>query len=74
MLCLVPKPAIVVKFPRPDTADDEYTAPDGTCFKVKPLRVECGKDGTPVLPQPIAEHNTPGEPGLTFRNPLERDS
>ena len=70
MLCLVPKPTVVIKFPRPDTADDEYRAPDGSCFKVKPRRVECGEGGATVLPQPVANYSSPEEHGLTFRNPL----
>jgi hypothetical protein len=72
MLCLVPKPSIVVKFPRPDTAGDEYKASDGSCFKVAPRRVECGKDGATVLPQPIADYTTPSDSGLTFKNPFDK--
>lgn len=70
MLCLVPKPSIVTKFPRPETSDDLYKAPDGSCFKVAARRVECGKGNAPVLPQPITDYETPNDPGLEFKNPF----
>lgn len=70
MLCLVPKPTVVVKFPRPDNADDEYRAADGTCFKITPKRVDCDKDSERVLPQPVADAKPSGDHGLTFHNPF----
>lgn len=68
MLCIVPRPSIVVKFPRPGSDDDEYRAPDGSCFKVSSRRVDCDKSG-PVVPQPIAEVSKQ-EGRLMFLNPF----
>lgn len=70
MLCLVPKPAVVIKFPRPDTGNDEYTAPDGTCFKVSARRVDCKGNAGSVLPQPVTEYESSKDPGLAFNNPF----
>lgn len=70
ILCLEPKPSIVVKFPRPDTDDHEYTSQDGSCFKVKSQRVECSANA-PVIPQPVQEQ-TVTETGLQFRWPFKK--
>ena len=71
MLCLVPKPTVVIKFPRPDTSDDEYRAPDGSCFKVTPRRVGCDKSAN-VLPQPVTNYSpSTTDNGLEFRNPFQ---
>ena len=70
MLCLVPKPAVVYKFPRPG-ADEEYVyrGADNACFKVRARRVPC--DGAAnVRPQPVVEtHAAPT--GLKFRLPVK---
>ena len=69
MMCLVPKPVVVVKFPRPDTDDYEYKADDGTCFKVASTRVSC--ESGKVKPQPVHEYDPQSEQqGLQFQLPF----
>ena len=68
MLCVVPTPSVIVKFPRPDTDDREYRSRDGTCFKVTARKVSCKSSG-PVLPQPIGDAETTRGQGVAFRLP-----
>ena len=73
MLCLVPKPAVVFKFPRPGADENHvYRGADGSCFKVRSRRVACDAGGE-VRPQPIVETQTAdgaAGSGLKFRNPF----
>lgn len=69
MLVIVPKPSVVIKFPRPDTDDREYRSEDGTCFKVKSRKVQCSSGA--VLPQPVYDADESRETGLTFRSPFQ---
>ena len=56
MMLFAPKPRVVVKFPRPDTSEHVYKAPDGSCFRIKSRKVNCeASDGVTVLPQPVHE-------------------
>ena len=69
-MCLVPKPQVIVKFPRPDTGDQIYKAHDGSCFKAVPRKVDCKDAKLPVVPQPV--QSTAAEPdsqGISFRLP-----
>lgn len=74
MLCLVPKPAIVVKFPRPGSEDEVYRGESGDCFKIAARRVSCKSPGSgvQVVPQPVSENEADAsmDRGLEFRNPL----
>lgn len=74
MICVVPAPEIVVKFPRPDAPDREYRAPDGSCFKVSARKVSC-RTSAPVVPQPLEDPSVDGGAavrragGVVFRAP-----
>lgn len=66
MLCLAPAPAIVVKFPRPDTDDREYRSRDGSCFKVRARKVSCATSA-PVVPQPLEDPDPDAGEGAVVR-------
>lgn len=57
MICTVPKPRVVIKFPTPDRAGlDMYQTRDGQCYKVDVETVTCPADGKNVRSQPVVDH------------------
>jgi hypothetical protein len=75
MLCIVPEPTVVIKFPTPQSEDYVYRAEDGTCFRIKARNVDCnrgGEDGgaVRVLPQPIHDHDPAGGGRWKFQSPF----
>lgn len=69
MLCIVPKPIVVFKFPNPTNGDNVYRDGD-SCFMVKHSRVDCEKEGDRVVPQPL-EKEQKKEEGWMFVSPFD---